>query len=88
MILLGGGDNAIYASRGLGTETGIVSIGVGLGFAPQRVEIILGKAAALFNALHCIAKLAGFAAIKAEIAFRGGDACPVGGNQIRRRRLG
>jgi hypothetical protein len=88
MILLGGGDNAIYASRGLGTETGIVSIGVGLGFAPQRVEIILGKATALFNALHRVAKLAGLAAIEAEIAFGGGDAGPVGGNQVRRGRLG
>ena len=86
--LLGGGDYAINASRSRGTEAGIVSIGITLGFAPQRIEIILGKAAALFNALHRVAKLAGLAAVEAEIAFCGGNAGPVGGNQIRRGRLG
>jgi hypothetical protein len=85
---LGGGDHAIDASRSLGTEAGIVGIGVTLGFAPQRVEIILGKSATLFDTLHRIAKLAGLVAVETEIAFCGGNAGPVGGNQVRRGRLG
>jgi hypothetical protein len=85
---LGGGDYGINASRSRDTEAGIISIGFALGFAPQRVEIVLGKATALFNTLHRVAELAGLATVEAEIAFCGGNARPVGGNQVRRGRLG